>query len=173
MPLQRLSQRPPPSPQDDPQLEPLDSSNLKNSELTDILGRLQYPSGFEIRLPDPHASRAHISPLYDILESSCGGRFAFPYMPFLVRGASTIPHSSEPNKPFFSLSGYFLVYVIQLLRGDPTSKIFAICHDLKKKHHFYYFSSRVGGPSWFIGKPPSVDRKWKRKYFVVTPTSRE
>lgn len=67
-----------------------------------------------------------------------------------------------------AISWYIL---LRYYGGEPSSDLFQICYDLKKKFHFYYFSSRSNGPSRFLGKPPSVFGKWQRKYFIVTPRS--
>lgn len=55
--------------------------------------------------------------------------------------------------------------------GDASPGVFHACYEIKKKLHFYYFSSRTRGPSHFVGKPPSVDGKWQKKFFIVTPQS--
>ncbi|KAL8504532.1 hypothetical protein ACS0TY_015914 [Phlomoides rotata] len=55
--------------------------------------------------------------------------------------------------------------------GNPTAQIFHACHDIKRNEDFFYFSSRPNALAHFLGKPTSVDGKWKPKFFLATPRS--
>lgn len=151
-------------------LDPLESSLLKQSELADIKGKLGHPSDFTIRLPNS-GERPELIQLPSLIfwKAHIEAGVRFPISPFLVGLCQLFRVSLNqinPSSVRMAIAWYML---FRHYGGDPSSDIFHACYEIKKKSHFYYFSSRTKGPSHFLGKPPSVDGKWQRKYFVVTP----